>query len=153
MRRSFGELEVTRTKPPQPRSRFDEPCYGGPTPARNTLRHLLGPTHRAPDPGDRADRAPPRPIPQGGPDAPRLPPVRDPVARAAARTGADHRRMDLQSPRAARPPRPAPPDPLPGGVVSPSLQDTQPHRGHPVRHDHPLADAVPAPSRGRAVGL
>ena len=32
-----------------------------------------------------------------------LPPVRDPVARSTSRTGPDHCRMDVQSPRAARP--------------------------------------------------
>src|SRR3974377_1765816 len=140
-----------RTNPPHPRSRLDGPCYGSPPSAGNAFRHLLVPTDRTLDPRDHPDRSPHRPIPPSGCDPPSHSPVRDPVARSTARTGADHRRMDLQSPRAARPSGHAPPDVLPGGVVSPPLQVPQPHRGYPLRNDHPVANVVPAPARRRAV--
>ena len=56
--------------------------------------------------------------------------------------------MDLQPPRAARPQGHARPDELRGGLVSPPLQDSQSLGGHPVRHDHPVADALPGPIHG-----
>ena len=98
------------------------------TPPGNALCHLLVPADRSLDPGDHRDRSPHRPIPQGRADSPSLPSVRDPVARSASRTGPDHRRMDVQSHRAARPAGHAQPDVFPGSLVSPPFQDPQPHR-------------------------
>src|SRR3954466_1326525 len=89
------------------KGRLDGPCYVPPTPDGNALRHLLAPADRPPDPGDHRARSPHRPLPPGRTHAPRLPPLRDPPAGTAPRTRPDHRRVDLQPPRAARPRGPA----------------------------------------------
>src|SRR3954451_1336897 len=135
------------------KGRLDGPCYVPPTPDGNALRHLLAPADRPPDPGDHRARSPHRPLPPGRTHAPRLPPLRDPPAGTAPRTRPDHRRVDLQPPRAARPRGPARSDRVRGDLVSPPLQDPQSLGGCRLRHDHPVADVVPGHPRGGAVDL
>ena len=153
-RRLSCEVTVSdKLCPHNRKGRLDGPCYVLPTPAGNALRHLLAPADRPPGPGDHRDRSPHRRVPPGRPHAPGLPSLRDPLAGIAPRTRSDHRRMDLQPPRAARPQGPARPDRVGRDLVSPPLQDPQSLGRHPVRHDHPVADVVPGRPRRRAVDL
>src|SRR5690348_16645210 len=120
------EVTVSHKLCPRNRKgRLDGPCYVLPTPHGNALRHLLAPADRPVEPGDHRTRPPHRLVPPGRHHAPRLPPLRDPLAGVAPRTRPDHRRMDPQPPRAARPQGPARPDGIPRDLVSPPLQDTQ----------------------------
>ena len=123
------------------------------TPAGNALRLLLAPADRPTGPGDHRGRSHHRPVPQRRADARGLLPIRGPIAGAAPRARSDHRRMDLQPPRAARPKRPARSDRVPRDLVSPPLQDPQSLGRDPLRHDHPVADAVPGRPRRGAVDL
>jgi hypothetical protein len=148
--------EVTGSDKLCPRNRkgrLDGPCYVLPTHHGNALRHLLAPADRPPAARHHRTRSPHRPLPPGRPHARRLPPLRDPAAGVAPRTRPDHRRMDPQPPRTARPQRSPRPDGISRDLVSPPLQDPQSKGGDPVRHDHSLADAVPGPARRRAVDL
>ena len=98
-----------------------------------TCFRLLSATHFATSllpltvryPGAHRDRPPDRRLPQGRVDSPSLPPVRDSVARPASRTGADHRRMDVQPHRAGRPSGHAQSDVFPGSLVPPPFQNPQ----------------------------
>src|SRR5947209_1983100 len=95
---------------PNRKGRLDGPCYVLPTPAGNALCHLLAPADGPVGPGDHRSRAAHRLVPPGRSHSSSLPPLRDPLAGLAPRTRPDPPRMDLQPPRAARPPGSAWPD-------------------------------------------
>ena len=136
------------------KGRLDGPCYVLPTPAGNALRHLLAPADRPPGPGDHRDSvASSSAFRRADPTPQACHRFETRLQESAPRTRPDHRRMDLQPPRAARPQGPARPDRVGRDLVSPPLQDPQSLGGHPVRHDHPVADVVPGRPRRRAVDL
>ena len=145
MLRGFS-CEVTGSHklcPHNRKGRPDGPCYVLPTPPGNALRHLLVPADRSLDPGDHRSRSPHRPVPPGRSDTPSLPPVRDPVAGVSFGNwaGSSSNGPSITSSRTTA--RTCPTRSCPAGLVSPPLQDPQPHGGHPVRNDHPVADVVP----------
>ena len=91
-------------------------------------------------------------VPPGRSHAPGLPSLRDPLAGSLRELGRiivewtfnhlePHDRKDLPGQIES------------GDLVSPPLQDPQSLGGHPVRHDHPVADALPGRPRRRAVDL
>src|SRR6516162_6149946 len=150
---SCGVTVPDKLCPRNRKGRLDGPCYVPATPDGHALRHLLAPVDRPVDPTDHRTRPPHRLVPPGRPHAPNLPPLRDPTAGVAPRTRPDHRRMDLQPPRAARPHGSPCADRVGRDLVSPSLQDPQSLGGHAIRPDYPLADVVPGRPRRRAVDL
>ena len=94
-----------------------------PPPVGNPIRYLVIRSDGPPGPGDLPDRSPPRPIPPGRSDPQACHQLETQLQDQLREFGADHRRMDLQSPRAARQGGHARPDLFPGHLVSPPLQD------------------------------
>ena len=136
MRRFLGELGVTKpslfTKESPRWTMLPSPplCWLRPSPppvAADT------PTPPRDLPGRTADRR----LPRRRTHALGLPPVRDPTPGRAPRTRADHRRVDLQPPRARRPPPHARPPPLRRRLVSTSRQDPQPLASPPCSGPSP----------------